>query len=442
MRGPGRRPGPARRSRLNWKRVFLVFVGAPAVLVLLVLLAVNIVFPPAGREPERAVEPAPTVAAEPAPPVIEEEKIIIPRGANLAVLLKEKGFDNRQIHDLKESAKPVYDLARIISGHELRLYTRQDGPWQGLEYDIDETRYVAVRNEPGGITAAIKSYPFEVRPALVYGIIESSPIAAMNKVGEDDILALELAERCFGWDIDFYTDLRKDDTFRILVEKKYLNGRFSGYRNILAAEFVNDGTVFQAFRYVYPDTGEADYFDETGFSKRKEFLKSPFKFSARITSRFSSSRRHPILKIYRPHYGVDYAAPIGTPVQATADGTVTFAGWNGGSGRMVRLRHKNSYETLYLHLSRLGPGIRKGASVRGGDVVGYVGSSGESTGPHLDYRIYYHGSPVNPLSQKFKPAEPVRKEYLESYSQSARRLRLILDAPAAIEAAVIEARRR
>ena len=233
-------------------------------------------------------------------------------------------------------------------------------------------------------------------------------------------------ERCFGWDIDFNTDLRRGDSFRLVFEKKFLNGRFTGYRDILAAEFVNAGSAYRAFRFTYPDTGASDYFDENGGSRRKDFLRSPIKF-ARITSRFSSRRFHPIHKIYRPHYGVDYAAPVGTPIQATADGEVLFAGRDGGAGNMVRLRHKNRYETAYLHLSRFGPRVRKGAQVKGGDIVGYVGSSGDSTGPHLDYRIYHYGKPVNPLGHKFKPADPLRAEFLEAYGREVERLSLLLD---------------
>jgi len=149
----------------------------------------------------------------------------------------------------------------------------------------------------------------------------------------------------------------------------------------------------------------------------------------RITSRFTSSRLHPIRKIYRPHYGVDYAAPIGSPVQATGDGTVTAAGWNGSAGRMVKIRHANGYETSYLHLSRIAAGVRVGARVAAKDVIGYVGSSGESTGPHLDYRIAYHGKYVNPLGWKFRPAEPLRKEYREPFKSDVEKLQIALAAP-------------
>ena len=414
----------------RWGKILLIAAALP-VLVLLGLFVVKRFLAPGGPQPPAAGKPAeslpPPVSPAPGPPPLVEEKVVITPGTSLAKLLRKQGFDNREIQRLKDSVKPAYDLAKIKAGHEIRLFRTAEGTWKTLEYDIDDARYLVARNGGEGIQAEVKLYPFEFRPALVFGVIETSPVAAMNRIGEADALAYDLAEKCFGWDIDFYTDLRKGDTFRILVEKKILEGKFAGYRNILAAEFVNGGKTFQAFRFAYPDSGATDYFDEEGLSKRKEFLKSPFKYGAHVTSRFSSSRLHPIYRVYTPHYGVDYGAPEGTPVQATADGKVTFAGWNGGAGRMVKLQHKNFYETTYMHLSGFGPGIRGGAQVRGGDVVGYVGSTGDSTGPHLDYRIFYHGTPVNPLGQKFKPADPVRKEFLDTFKDEARKLRDRLD---------------
>jgi murein DD-endopeptidase MepM/ murein hydrolase activator NlpD len=430
-------PGKDRRTprgRIRWSRVAaaaLLLAGA----VVVVVLAVRFFFPPDASVPSRPEPPAVTFATPPPAPALEEETIAIPPRSNLADLLKRRGFSDREIHDLRESVKPVYDLGRIRAGQEMRLTSLPDGPWKRLEYDIDETRFLVVLNEADGLKAEVKLVPFEVKPAFAWGVIEDSLIAALNKAGEEDSLALELVDRCFGWDIDFNTDLRKGDSFRIYVEKKYLDGRFAGYRDILAAEFVNDGNVFQAFRFTYPDTKASDYFDETGGSRRKDFLRSPIKFmTPRITSRFSSSRLHPIYKIYRPHYGVDYAAPVGTPIQATADGDVTFAGRDGAAGNTVKIRHKNRYETMYLHLSGFGRGVRKGAQLKGGDVIGYVGSSGDSTGPHLDYRIYHYGSPVNPLGHKFKPADPLRKEFLEVYKKEVERLRLALDFPKIIRA--------
>ena len=425
---PGASRGKPRR-RVNGARITaaaLLLVGA----VVVIVFAIRFFFPPdtvVPPEPEPAVA---AITAPPPPPALEEETIAIPPRSTLADLLKRRGFTDREIHDLKESVKPVYDLGRIRAGQKMRLASLPGGPWKKLEYDIDETRFLVVRNEADGVKAEVKLVPFEVRPAFAWGVIEDSLIAALNKAGEEDSLALELVDRCFGWDIDFNTDLRKGDSFRVYVEKKYLDGRFAGYRDILAAEFTNDGNVFLAFRFTYSDTQASDYFDENGGSRRKDFLRSPIKFmTPRITSRFSSSRLHPIYKIYRPHYGVDYAAPIGTPVQATADGDVTFAGRDGAAGNTVKIRHKNRYETMYLHLSSFGRGVRKGAQLKGGDIVGYVGSSGDSTGPHLDYRIYHYGSPVNPLGHKFKPADPLRKEFLEIYKKEVERLRLALEVP-------------
>jgi len=425
---PGAGRGKPRR-RVNRARITaaaLLLVGV----VVVIVLAIRFFFPPdtvVPPEPEPAVA---AITAPPPPPALEEETIAIPPRSTLADLLKRRGFTDREIHDLKESVKPVYDLGRIRAGQKMRLASLPGGPWKKLEYDIDETRFLVVRNEADGVKAEVKLVPFEVRPAFAWGVIEDSLIAALNKAGEEDSLALELVDRCFGWDIDFNTDLRKGDSFRVYVEKKYLDGRFAGYRDILAAEFTNDGNVFLAFRFTYSDTQASDYFDENGGSRRKDFLRSPIKFmTPRITSRFSSSRLHPIYKIYRPHYGVDYAAPIGTPVQATADGDVTFAGRDGAAGNTVKIRHKNRYETMYLHLSSFGRGVRKGAQLKGGDIVGYVGSSGDSTGPHLDYRIYHYGSPVNPLGHKFKPADPLRKEFLEVYKKEVERLRLALEVP-------------
>ena len=414
---------------LRKMRVAAALVFGAAILVALTLV-IRYVLAPAPAEPVPPAPPAAAVTPPPATPVLVETKIPVPLRSNLADLLKRRGFTNREIHDLREAVRPVYDLGRIRAGQELRLYAIPDGPWQRLEYDVDETRYLVVRKEADVIRAGMEYVPIEFKPALVTGVIEDSLMATLNKSGEGDSLAIDLVERCFGWDIDFNTDLRKGDSFRIFVEKRYLAGRFAGYRNILAAEFINEGHVFRAFFFTYPDTKTSDYFDESGGSRRKDFLRSPIKFvTPRITSRFSASRFHPIYKIFRPHYGVDYAAAIGTPVQATADGEVTFAGQEAGAGNIVKMRHRNAYETAYMHLSRFGPGVRRGAQLKGGDIIGYVGSTGDSTGPHLDYRIYYHGSPINPLGHRFQPADPVRKEFLDAYKTEVARLQIALELP-------------
>jgi len=415
---------PARRPRRRRKRALLIILAFIAVIAALFILISS---RPAAAPEVRRTPAAPAPAVISPAPASREHKETISSGSTLAEILSKYGFLPKEIHELKEQVKPVYDLGKIRAGREIRLLTTPGGGWTSLEYDIDENKFLVVRNESGRFRAEIKEYPFEVRTAFLWAPIEDSPIAAVNKAGEEDFLALELSD-IFSSDIDFYTDLRVGDAFRLVYEKKFLNGRSSGYGNILAAEFTNQGKTYQAFRFTYPDTRKSDYFDLDGNSLRKEFLKSPMKF-ARISSRFSSSRLHPIRKIYRAHYGVDYAAPLGSPVQATGDGTVTQAAWNGAAGRMIKIKHKNAYETMYLHLSGFAAGIRVGAKVDAKQVIGYVGSSGESTGPHLDYRIIYHGKYVNPLGWKFQPAEPLRKEFMEAYKTEIEKLRLALDAP-------------
>ena len=356
-----------------------------------------------------------------------ESKIVIRSGMTLTDILKDYNISPTEIHQMRQDVRPVYDLAKIKAGKEFRIYTDVTGKPTAYEYDIDRENYLLIHRINGTFSAEIVRVTFDTRVSLIWGVIDDNPIATMVKQGERVKLALMLTD-IFAWDIDFYTDLRKGDSFKLIFEKKYKDDKVVDYGNLLSAEFTNQGRTYRAFRYVYPDTGKWAYYSFNGDSMRREFIKSPISF-ARITSRFTSSRFHPIRKIYRAHYGVDYAAPIGTAVQATAAGTVTFVGRNGAAGRMVRIRHMNAYETMYLHLSRYGSGIKKGAKVQAKDVVGYVGSSGESTGPHLDYRMKYRGSYINPLSWKFQPVEPLRAEFLGDFQTRAQGYLFVLDAP-------------
>jgi len=358
---------------------------------------------------------------------LQEFRYTIRKGMFLTDILAQHDFSPNEIYQLREETKSVYDLAKIKAGQEFRVFQTRNGRVKRLEYDIDEKNFLQLRREERKFEGEIKKIPYEIRVEMIFGIIKDNLITAVNDQGEGDYLTLSLAE-LFAWDIDFYTDLRRGDTFKIIFEKKYLENNFIGYRNIQAAEFINQGKPFQAFRYSYPDLKESDYFDLEGNSLRKEFLKSPIKF-ARITSRFSFNRLHPVRKVFRPHYGVDYAARVGTPVQTTADGTVSWVGRRGASGRMVRIRHRNDYETIYLHLRNYAKGIRKGAKVKSGQIIGYVGSSGESTGPHLDYRIKYRGKYINPLAWRFKPVKPLRKEFLEDFKGEAEKYILCFGTP-------------
>jgi len=368
-------------------------------------------------EPEELTPPDP----------IREHEETIQRGTTLSDILFVYDFSSADIHKLRQDVKPVYDLAKIKAGNKFRVFTSEEGEVQSLEYNIDNGKYLTIQIDQDSYNAEIKEFEFDLKLKMIWGKIENFLINAVYEQGEKANLAISLAE-IFAWDIDFNVDIRKGDSFKVLFEKKYLDGQLVGYGRVIAAEFTNLGKTFQAFRFTYSDTKASDYFDFAGNSLRKEFLKSPLNFK-RISSRFSYSRLHPVRKVYRPHMGVDYTASPGTPVQATADGTVTFAAWNGASGRMVRIKHKKGYETMYLHLSRFGSGIRKGRQVNGGQTIGYVGSSGVSTGPHLDYRIKHRGKYINPLSARFDPVDPLRVEFKEDFQKKAGQYLLFLEAP-------------
>ncbi len=378
------------------------------------------------RAEERIKDIPPETKIDLSLPPLNETKETIKKGETLSDILSRYDFSPGEIHKLRTEVKPVYDLAKIKEGRELRIYRHPDSSIAAIEYDIDSDNYLHIQKTEGIYTAAEKKFPFETEIHMIWGTIQDNLSNAVVQEGEKEALAYELSE-IFAWDVDFTIDLRKGDAFKILFEKKYLKGEFVGYGAVQAAEFINQGQTYKAFRYTYPDTKETDYFNGDGESLRREFLKSPFKYTPRITSRFSLSRLHPVRKVYRPHYGVDYAARVGTPVHATADGTVLFAGWNGTSGRMVKIRHRNNYETMYLHLRRCY--VKKGDKVKAEDRIGEVGASGEVSGPHLDYRIKHAGKYINPLAYRFKPVKPLRPEFSEDFKLLAENYNLYFDAP-------------
>jgi murein DD-endopeptidase MepM/ murein hydrolase activator NlpD len=364
----------------------------------------------------------------------KENRETIKRGETISDILDRYNLSPAEIHKLREDAKPVYDLAEVRAGNELKIFTSPDDEIVCIEYSLNKENYLCLEKNGESYTALIKKIPYVIHTEMIWSVIEDNPINAISKENEGGQLAI-LLEEIFAWDIDFYADIRQGDSFKIIFEKKYLEDEFVGYRHIIAAEFTNQGESYSAFRYTYPDSEESDYFDYKGNSLRKEFLKSPIS-GARITSRFTHSRLHPVRKVWRPHYGVDYAAPVGTPVRATAAGRVSYAGRDGVNGRMVRIRHKNGYETFYLHLRRYGKGVKRGVNIESGQIIGYVGASGEVSGPHLDYRIKHRGKYINPLAYRFRPVEPLRKEYLESFQNAAEQYLISFDAPQIIVTSV------
>jgi murein DD-endopeptidase MepM/ murein hydrolase activator NlpD len=401
---------------------FLIFV----LVAFIIFLALCFLPKNNAQAEERIEEPPQETEIDFSLPPLTESKEKIKRGETLSDILSRHDFSPAEIHKLRSEIKPVYDLAKIKEGREIRIFRNPDDTLAAIEYDIDNNTYLHIQKQAGIYIAKEKKLPYETEIHMIWGTIEDNLSNAIVKEGEKEALAYELSE-IFAWDVDFYIDLRKGDSFKILFEKKFLEGEFAGYGAVKAAEFTNQNQTYKAYRYTYADTKETDYFNDEGDSLRREFLKSPFKYTPRITSRFSHSRLHPVRKVYRPHYGVDYAARVGTPVYATADGTVLFSGWSGASGRMIKIRHRNNYETMYLHLRRCY--VKKGDKVKAEDKIGEVGASGEVSGPHLDYRIKYAGKYINPLAHRFKPVKPLRPEFLEDFKLFAQNCDVYFDAP-------------
>lgn len=349
---------------------------------------------------------------------------LVPRRATLASLLVVHELDNAVAVELIEAVRAVFDPRRLRVSNPYRLVFADDETLRRFEYHIDDDQFLRVTSR-GDVKprfdAELVTYIKERVEIAMRGEIDrehSSLVSALNGEGENVSLAIAMAE-VFGGEIDFNNDLRRGDRFHVLFEKYFRDDEFAGYGDVVATEFVNDGRLVQAFRFHVPGEPEAQYFDADGRSMKRLFLRSPFRFEPRITSRFSYRRLHPILGGRRPHLGVDYGAPIGTPVIAVANGTVVSAGRSGGSGNMVRLRHTNGYETYYLHLSSFAKGIRRGARVIQGQLIGRVGRTGLATGPHLDFRIRKSGTFVNPLLEhrNLPPGDPVPAAHLAAFGE-------------------------
>ena len=351
----------------------------------------------------------------------------VPQGATLASLFARHDLGD-MAYPLIEAIREVFDPRRLRVDNDYRLVLGiYDGEFRQFLYHIDDDEYLQVSATGAGFEAALVPYRQLRIEQVVEGGIDAennSLVAALDAQDEGVLLAVAMAEVLSG-EIDFNNDLRRGDEFSVLYEEIHREELFGGdaepsfsrYGDVLAAEFTNDGRRTQAFRFQVPGEPEAQYFDAAGRSMKRLFLRSPFRFEPRITSRFSYRRLHPVLGGVRPHLGVDYGAPTGTPVIAVATGTVVSAGRSGGSGNMVRLRHTNGYETYYLHLSAFGSGIRRGRRVFQGQEVGKVGSTGLATGPHLDYRMRKNGTFVNPLLEhrELPPGDPVPDEHAEAF---------------------------
>lgn len=344
-------------------------------------------------------------------------------GDNLFNIFKRQALSPTVLHRVMQSGPLADRLKQIFPGHRLAFTTTETnelvrleyspGPLETLQFDRDGKNYVAkvVSREPQRLTT------------YKHGVIDHSLFVASQRAGLDDDVTMRLAQ-IFQWDIDFVLDIRKGDAFHVLFEELYLGDKFIGYGDILAAEFINQKTTYQAIQY-RNEQGEAHYFNPEGESMRKAFLRAPVSFS-RISSNFNLRRKHPLFKTTRPHRGIDYAAPQGTPIMAAGDGRITHVGRSKGNGNYIVLQHGEQFVTKYLHMSKFARNMTKGKRVKQGQVIGYVGRTGYATGPHLHYEFLVNGSHRNPRTVKLPNAQPVPAGEQERFSTQTGPYRALL----------------
>lgn len=334
-------------------------------------------------------------------------------GQTLGTILDGYGISARTIDQLDRISRDVFPLRQIRTGRPYTAFVTKDSIASRLDYLVYEksvTDYVVFGFVNDSVSVSTGQKPIELHRTKRSAEIESSLWGAIMKENLPYSLAAEL-EDVYQWTVDFF-GVQQGDKFTVIYDEKFVDTLSVGVGRIWGAKFTHGGREIYAIPFKQGDN--VQYWEYDGGSLRKQMLKAPLKFT-RISSKFSHSRFHPVLKRYRPHHGVDYAAPKGTPVRAVADGVVVFRGWGGGGGNTLKIKHANNMMTGYLHLSRFAKGIVKGKRVSQGEVIGYVGSTGTSTGPHLDYRVWKGGKPINPLKIPQEPAVPISKENFEKF---------------------------
>jgi len=362
---------------------------------------------------------------------------LVPRSTTLDALLRGHGVADEAALGVVNAAREVFDPRRLRALQPFSIERTLEGTIRFFQYEIDNDRFlrIAPPNEgSAALTAAVVPIPKTLQQATAAGRIDQqapSLFQSMAGAGEGAELAVALAD-IFSGEIDFNSDVQPGDGYALAFDKYTRDGGPSSYGDIIAAEFRNGGRVLRAIRFTVPG-GKPSYYDEQGRSLRRFFLRSPLKFEPRITSRFSSSRMHPVLHTARAHRGVDYAAATGAPVIAAASGVVISATYDGSNGRMVRIRHASGYESYYLHLSAFGRGIRAGVRVEQGQTVGLVGATGLATGPHLHYGLTRNGEFVNPLREHLNqpPGEPIQADAMAAFTAERDHVLARLVSPAA-----------
>lgn len=357
-------------------------------------------------------------AAAPATPSMEWKQITIKSGDTLSAIFSRQGLSAGTLHKLLNSSKEGKSLASLRPGQVLE-FGLIDGELQQLRYIRNQLESLQFALNGNTFTAKKAVRTPEIRQNHVTGIITDSLFLSASRAGLPDKLTMKLAG-IFGWDIDFALDIRRNDTFSLVYEEMFLDGKSIGYGDILAAEFRNRGEVYRAIRYT-DSKGKTDYYSPEGENLRKSFIRTPVDFT-RISSGYNPNRRHPIFNTRRPHRAVDYAAPSGTPIKASGDGVVLFAGRQRGYGYVVYIDHPHNITTVYAHMRNIRKGTHKGVRVKQGQVIGYVGMTGYATGPHLHYEFRVNGVHRNPLKVKLPDARPLPESEMAHF----RRIRRVM----------------
>lgn len=353
----------------------------------------------------------------------------IQRGDTIASLLTRLEIDDPEARSFLLGSSAARSMQRLLPGRAVRAVTGGDGKLVSLRFTNADGSEFLLRRDTAGFVVEQDQQETTTQSMMASGEITTSLFAAMDAAGLSDTVAMQLAD-IFSSDVDFHRDLHPGDRFSVVYEAVLREGENVGSGKILAAQFVNRGLTYQAI-YFEDETGKGSYYTPEGKNIRRAFLRSPLEFS-RITSGFTTARLHPVLNVLRAHKGVDYAAPVGTRVRATADGIVQFAGRKGGYGNVVVLEHRSGYSTLYAHLSGFGKRMRPGQRVEQGDVIGFVGMTGLANGPHLHYEFLVNGVHKDPLSQSIPAAMPIGRELRRVFQEQTApllgRLELIQDA--------------
>lgn len=349
----------------------------------------------------------------------EVSERVIRRNQTFADLLLAHGVSYQQVVNVASAVEDIYNVRRLRTGKTLHVYKDPSTETaRYIVYEASATRYVVYDLDTPGDSRVVER-EIDTTWEHVSGTIDGSLYQTLVNSGAHPELVIKLAD-VYAWQIDFF-QIRKGDRFDIIYESRSIAGESIRPGDVVAARLVHRGTPYYAFRFQEEADARIEYFDEAGNSLRREFLRAPLDYT-RISSRFSNNRYHPVLGVNRPHHGTDYAAPTGTPIRAVGDGVVEFAARSGGNGNYVRIRHNATYTTGYLHMSRFAEGIRRGVEVEQGQTIGYVGQTGLATGPHLCYRVWKHGTPVDALDLDLPPAYPVSPELRQPYLRMVDRL--------------------